>query len=573
MYNSEHSSLRFGLYVRKSSEQEDRQEQSIESQITTLQRYAAQNNLTIVQTFEDSASAHKIHNRPGFKDMMHALSKNQINGIICWKADRLSRNPVEAGIIMERLRNQQIKLIATHQGWYKPQDAFMLYLHFGMADQYSVDLSMNIKRGNKTKTENGGFCHRAPCGYLNDKINKTIVKDPQRFKQVQKMFDLYLQENHSLKEICDIANKEWNFKTIQRKQIGGKPIAVNTLHRIFKNPFYSGTVVNGTTVAKGKHPPMISEDEFIKIQLLLQRYGSGRGKKATPTFAYTGLIKCGECNRSITAEVKVKYPCPSQKCNKQHSAKKPRPCSCGQEITLKHIEQGRWYTYYHCTKEMRRRNPTRCGQPSIRLSLLEQQIIQFIQSIQPLQIFVEWVLACLEQLKMQDMKNTLSHLKQQQKQLSNLDNRLENLVTMRSDQEISKEQFSTMQQKVLEQQRNLRVEIKKSQNKQWIEDVQKQLKHMTTSVESFKKLAPREKKHLLQKVASNFSLKDRILHIEPNDKVKVLLSFQEAIRVKNYCLELPLILTGSGKSDVLNEGTLVWSTKWEEIRTIFQQNM
>jgi len=62
---------------------------------------------------------------------------------------------------------------------------------FGMANQFILDLSKNVKRGLKTKAEKGWRPGPAPFGYLNDKSKgkgkNEIIKDPDRFKLVKKM--------------------------------------------------------------------------------------------------------------------------------------------------------------------------------------------------------------------------------------------------------------------------------------------------------------------------------------------------------------------------------------------------
>ena len=573
MYNSDHSSLRFGLYVRKSSEQEDRQEQSIESQLTTLQRYATQNNLTIVKIFEDSASAHKIHNRPNFDAMMKALTKGTIDAVLCWKADRLSRNPVEAGLLIEKLRKQEIQYIVTPQTWYAPKDAFILYIHFGLADQYSIDLSANIKRGNKTKIENGGFCHRAPCGYINDKANKTIIKDPIRFKQVRKMFDLYLTGKYSLNSVCIIANQEWGFKTIVRKDRGGNPIVPRLLQNIFISPFYYGVVYNGKSRAKGKHPPMISKIEYDKIQQLLRRYGKDRGKQPSNNFAYTGLINCGECKRSITAEIKVKYSCPSKKCTRQHSAKKPRTCKCGQIITSKDILKGNWYVYYRCTKKKRIHNPISCKQPCIRKEPLEEQVYGFLDRIDLKTIFIDWTKECLDALNNLGKQNINKHQGEIKTQLNMLKKRGKNLITMRSEGELTKEQFLAAQQAIFDEQIDIKENLKSIKNELWLNRATKKLSELKISKEKFLIMPTQDKKHLLNKLGSNFLLKDKKLNIEPNSEVKVFLGFLEAHCPKTYRLEPALSLLRTGQIDVLKESYEVWWSKLLAIRTIFQEDM
>ena len=56
------------------------------------------------------------------------------------------------------------------------------------------------------------------------------------------MFDLYLTGQYSLAEICKIADKDWGFRTIKSKRMGGVPLCVASLYKILISPFYYGKV-------------------------------------------------------------------------------------------------------------------------------------------------------------------------------------------------------------------------------------------------------------------------------------------------------------------------------------------
>lgn len=87
--------MKYILYARKSSEDEGRQLLSLDSQLSNMQKLAKDLNLDIVETFTESKSAKAPDKRPDFVKMIKMLEKGEANGILCWKLDRLSRNPVE----------------------------------------------------------------------------------------------------------------------------------------------------------------------------------------------------------------------------------------------------------------------------------------------------------------------------------------------------------------------------------------------------------------------------------------------------------------------------------------------
>ncbi len=318
--------IRYILYARKSSESEDRQVQSIDDQVNRLKKIAEELNLKIVDVLTEAKSAKKPNNRPVFTQLIERLENGEANGILCWQINRLSRNPVDSGQIGWLLQQGIIESIQTTEREYLPDENVLLFsVESGMANQYILELRKNVKRGVDSKLAKGWKPNVAPLGYLNEKEEKTIIEDPERFPLIRKMWDLMLTGTKSPPQILEIANSEWGFKTRKTKRLGGKPLSRSAIYRIFTNPFYAGIITYGGKEYEGKHTAMITLSEFDRVQQLLGRKGKPRPKKHK--FAYTGLIRCGECGCVYTAETKRKQ--------------------------IKSTGETKEYTYYHCTRKRR----------------------------------------------------------------------------------------------------------------------------------------------------------------------------------------------------------------------------
>ena len=222
--------MKYILYCRKSMDSEDRQVLSLDSQEHELITIAEKNALKIVKTFKESRTA-KDSGRPLFNEMVAMLQSGKADAIICWKLDRLARNFLDGGLIMDMLQKNIIKEIRTYEATHLPNEsAFIMAMQFGMANQFSRDLSVNVKRGNRAKLEKGGWPNHPPFGYLNDKANKTIIIDESRSKYTVKAFELYATGSHSFQEISDILYSEG------LRTNSGKKVYRATIHRIVTNP-------------------------------------------------------------------------------------------------------------------------------------------------------------------------------------------------------------------------------------------------------------------------------------------------------------------------------------------------
>ena len=307
------------IYCRKSSESEERQVLSIESQMKELGDLTKRLGINPAEVLTESKSA-KYPGRPIFNAMMKKVYKGEVKGIITWKLDRLARNPLDGSALVWALDQGKLSEIVTPQGTFlnNSNDKFLMQIEFGMAKKYVDDLSDNVKRGNRAKLERGWLPGRPPLGYLNEPLARTIVRDPERFNLVRKIWDLLLQ-GVPIAKIQEIAENELGLRA--RKKAGGKHLSRSGFYKILGNPFYYGLIERNQEVFKGNHEAMITEEEYWKAQEILGRKGRPRPQKHQ--FAYTGLIRCGECGSMVTAEEKdnrygchyVYYRCTKKKRN------------------------------------------------------------------------------------------------------------------------------------------------------------------------------------------------------------------------------------------------------------------
>ncbi len=500
MHQEVSQKLKYFLYARKSSEQEDRQVASIDSQIDFLKDLAKREHLEIVEVLTESKSA-KAPGRPIFNQMTDRIEKGEAHGVICWKIDRLARNPVDGGKVQWLLQSNIIKHIKTFERSYYPSDNVLLIsVELGMANQYIRDLAINSQRGVKTKAATGWFPAPAPIGYLNMADNesgmKIIGNDPKRFDLVKKMFELMLTGSYSVPRILKIANGDWSFR-----MPSGQPIARSTLYKLLTEPFYYGRYQwpkRGGTWYEGKHEPMITEEQFDRIQELLGRKGKPRPK--VHEFAYTGMIRCGECGCLITAEEKTKR---NQNGNVHH------------------------YTYYHCTK---RKGP--CTQRCVEVKALEVEIQKALATIEIPEEFHDWAMNWLrvENAKESVDRNTI--LATQQRTYEACLKKIDRLIDMRAAGEISEEEFVTKKNESLKEKAKLQALLKATDERadSWLQTAEQILIFAQDARKKFAGGTLSAKRTVLSALGSNLLLKDKKLNGELDKALLPLQRIAEAVR-------------------------------------------
>ena len=95
--------LKYVLYARKSTVDESRQIRSIPDQIAECEQLARRLGLNVVEVLEESQSAKKPSLRPIFRQMLTNLKKGIYDAILAWNPDRLARNMLEGGEIIDMI--------------------------------------------------------------------------------------------------------------------------------------------------------------------------------------------------------------------------------------------------------------------------------------------------------------------------------------------------------------------------------------------------------------------------------------------------------------------------------------
>jgi site-specific DNA recombinase len=389
--------IKYTEYARKSSEQDEKQVQSIPDQIRDIRSMINRDGLHSIQLLQESHSAKLSGERAVFNQMVSDIKAGKANGIIAWSPDRLSRNASDAGTLIDLMDRGFLVEIRTMQHTFEnnPTEKFLFSMMCSQAKLENDHKGEAVKRGLRTRREQGIFPAVAPPGYTNVgeiRGGRTIAPDPQRFKLIQRARHL-VRNGIQPTEVLRILNEEWGYRTTKRKKIGGVPMASSTWFEILRNPFYCGHFISLGEWHKGIHKPMESEEEYWQLQELLGN--KGRPRPSLPADqSYLGMFKCATCGRAITRDDKSQVRCT---CKHKYSARHRDNCpKCG--LPAKKVPAKRKHDHHYLVcagRKKPRRGEDKCPEPASKTPDIEEQILSKLSGMEIPQEFIEWAFEAL----------------------------------------------------------------------------------------------------------------------------------------------------------------------------------
>ncbi|MBX6334260.1 recombinase family protein [Candidatus Saccharibacteria bacterium] len=485
--------LRYAVYMRKSTEEEERQALSLDSQKDRImQRFG---DLNIVAEFSESKSAFEPDKRPQFKELLYLIDTGKIDGIIAWHPDRLSRNEVDASAITWRIRQNKIKDLkfASFSFDNSAEGVMMLQMTMSQSQYFSAKLSKDVRRGMTKKVQMGGLIGKAPEGYLNKRNSLSgrgdaiVIKDPERFDHIRRAFDLYLTGEYSVAAVHKIMTEEWGYKTMKRRKIGGGAMTKSNLYNVFRNEKYAGLVRDlddPEKFYKGDYPAMITPEEYDKVQVLLGRKGMPR-LAARKQFALRGFIRCADCGHCITAQNKRKV----QKNGNVHV-----------------------YTYYHCTGKYKG-----CSQRSVyvRENDLWEQLLELLDRYDLDPEMFDWAMDAFREFMEKEVAERNNIQTAQNKAIADVQTRLDKLLDMATGGLINDTEYKAKSAKLKAELKRLHEEQADIMHrvKNWYEIVTDTFEKLTYAGKKFTEGDVGNKKDILLAIGENPVLMDGKLQI------------------------------------------------------------
>jgi DNA invertase Pin-like site-specific DNA recombinase len=287
---------RAAIYTRKSTSAGlERDFNSLDAQREACESYAKSQGWKIVGTYDDGGFTGANIDRPAFQRLLADIEAGQIDVVVVYKVDRLSRSLLDFARVMERFSKAGTAFVSVTQHFSTADAMGRLTLNMLMSfAEYEREMIADRTRDKIVAARRKGKWTggTVPIGYY--VIDRKLVKNAPEAIVIKEVFDLY--EAHG--SVLDVLRELRARDRARRKGQWTKDAVL----RVLRNPLYAALIAAGGELCVAEHEPIVERAQFERVQALLAERRGPMLAAPSRNVAYLlrGLLQCGVCGAAMT---------------------------------------------------------------------------------------------------------------------------------------------------------------------------------------------------------------------------------------------------------------------------------
>lgn len=331
------------LYARKSVEREN--SISCETQIEYCKMMIKpEERGEKVVTFVDNGFSGGNINRDGFQNMMNLVRQGKVSKVVVYKLDRISRSLSDFMNILQEFKEHKVEFVSSQESFdtSSPYGELIVKILMVFAEFERTSIINRVTQAYAHRSEMGFYMGgRQPYGFelvpaiIHNVKTKKLSPIPAEAQQVQYIFEVYAQENVSLRRLQDLLIAEG------KQPMNGSHWTTAKLSTLLKNPIYvkadsdiydyydrHGTqIATELSLFTGEygaqlyghtkhdsansdwsdmklvlltHPGLVDSDIWLKCQRKLEKNRQITNSYSNPTSWLAGKVICEQCGHTMT---------------------------------------------------------------------------------------------------------------------------------------------------------------------------------------------------------------------------------------------------------------------------------
>jgi site-specific DNA recombinase len=308
MTASARSRVRCAIYTRKSSEEGLEQSfNSLQAQREAGEAYIASQRHegwhAVARKYDDGGFSGGNMNRPALKQLLDDIAARQVDTVVVYKVDRLTRSLTDFAKIIEVFDKQGVSFVSVTQQFNTTSSMGRLTLNVLLSfAQFEREVTGERIRDKIAASKKKGMWMGgvAPLGY--DVKDRQLIVNPREAKVVLEIFTQYLSLGSvaALKQYLDHKTLRTKLRTSANGHaFGGKPYSRGGLYKLLNNEVYTGRIAHRGESYRGEHQAILEPETWEKVKALLAANNQGHrqpGRRVTQSIL-AGLVFDAEDNR------------------------------------------------------------------------------------------------------------------------------------------------------------------------------------------------------------------------------------------------------------------------------------
>ena len=287
--------MKVAIYTRVSTDgQAELEFNSCEAQEAKIKAFlSSQEDMALYKVYSDPGYTGANLNRPALSELLNDIEQGNIDIVISYKIDRLTRSPKDFYHLIEILDEHNASFISVTERFdtSTPSGRLLRNIMLTFA-QFERELTAERTRDKALERAKKGLYGGGirPFGYL--RANKKLIAEPSEAAIVKRIFETYIRTVSLFKTYEAI-------KAAGIRKGNNRIFTKGDLFNLLRKPVYTGKLVHNSTIYQGIHEPIISTEQFEQAQTIHKHKLVPKWHPAKP-FLFPSLVKCKECGSTMT---------------------------------------------------------------------------------------------------------------------------------------------------------------------------------------------------------------------------------------------------------------------------------
>jgi site-specific DNA recombinase len=304
--------FRWAIYTRKSSEEGLEQDfNSLHAQRESCEAYIKSQRhegwTPLPSLYDDGGYSGGSTERPALKRLLADIQSHQIDVVVVYKVDRLTRSLADFAKIVEIFDAAGVSFVSVTQQFNTTTSMGRLTLNVLLSfAQFEREVTGERIRDKIAASKQKGMWMGGwvPIGY--DRKDRTLTINETEALTVRTIFDLFLKLKNVQRVQTELVRLNLTTKpyaTPRGRAIGGLSFARGHLYKILSNPLYIGEIEHRGVRYPGQHPPLIDGATWdaVQAQLATNQNANRTQTNARSKSLLAGLIYDDAGNRLVSS--------------------------------------------------------------------------------------------------------------------------------------------------------------------------------------------------------------------------------------------------------------------------------